>query len=96
MASSSASAAALLTPTAAISTTHSPDKDTVASSPATSRASAASLSTERPAWRATSFVIGGDKRQSGEWKAWYPPAIAEAEQLDDVHLNELREEGLLE
>lgn len=45
--------------------------------------------------RTAILLLGADKARHG-WKAWYRDAIAEAEQLLDVHLDELRKEGLLE
>jgi hypothetical protein len=40
------------------------------------------------------LLLGGDK--SGSWESWYRTAIPEADELYDVHLEELREEGLIE
>ena len=40
------------------------------------------------------LLLGGDK--SGQWNEWYTRAIPEADVLYDVHLEELRAEGLLE
>lgn len=40
------------------------------------------------------LLIGGDK--SGQWKQWYRTAIPEADDLYDVHLAELADEGQLE
>jgi hypothetical protein len=45
-----------------------------------------------PRWTAI-LLLGGDKR--GEWSAWYPKAIAAADDLYDIYLAELGEEGLL-
>lgn len=36
------------------------------------------------------LLVGGDK--AGLWNDWYPDAIAEAEQLYDEHLEQLRKE----
>lgn len=36
------------------------------------------------------------RRQSGEWESWYRTAIPEADDLYDTHLQELRDEGLIE
>ena len=40
------------------------------------------------------LLLGGDK--SGQWHRWYDRAIPEADRLHDVHLEELRGEGLLD
>lgn len=40
------------------------------------------------------LLIGGDK--SGRWQQWYEWAIPVADDLYDVYLDELREEGLIE
>lgn len=40
------------------------------------------------------LLLGGDK--SGQWDEWYRRAIPEADRLYDVHLEQLRGEGLLE
>ena len=40
------------------------------------------------------LLIGGDK--SGEWAAWYRSAIPTADALYDIHLQELRDEGVLD
>jgi hypothetical protein len=40
------------------------------------------------------LLLGGEK--SGQWEAWYQRAIPEADSLYDTHLQELREEGLLD
>ncbi len=40
------------------------------------------------------LLLGGDK--AGTWKKWYPQAIAQAEDLYDTYLQELRDEGLIE
>ena len=40
------------------------------------------------------LLLGGDK--SGDWKSWYTTAIPEADDLYDTHLQELRDEGLIE
>ena len=39
------------------------------------------------------LLLGGDK--SGEWNAWYEWAVPEADDLYDVYLAELRDEGLI-
>jgi hypothetical protein len=39
------------------------------------------------------YFYGGDKADN--WKDWYRHAISEAERLYEVHLSELKEEGLL-
>ena len=43
--------------------------------------------------RVAILLLGGDK--TGEWQAWYDVAIPTADQLYDMYLDELREEGLL-
>jgi hypothetical protein len=43
--------------------------------------------------RVSILLIGGDK--TDRWQAWYRDAIAAADRLYDVHLEELRQEGLL-
>src|SRR5437867_1407041 len=60
----SASAAALFTPAADISTTHVPEMYTDAASPASSRATAAMTSRVCPSWRRISFVGGLSSRSS--------------------------------
>ena len=40
------------------------------------------------------LLLGGDK--SGEWESWYRTAVPEADDLYDTHLQELREEGLID
>lgn len=40
------------------------------------------------------LLLGGDK--SGQWNQWYRHAIPEADRLYDIHLEELRQEGLLD
>lgn len=40
------------------------------------------------------LLIGGDK--TGAWNAWYAWAVPAADDLYDVYLDELREEGLIE
>ncbi len=40
------------------------------------------------------LLVGGDK--SGRWNEWYEWAIPAADDLYDVYLDELREEGLIE
>lgn len=40
------------------------------------------------------LLLGGDK--SGEWESWYQTAIPEADDLYDIHLQELRDEGLID
>jgi hypothetical protein len=42
--------------------------------------------------RSAILLLGGDKR--GEWNAWYPTAIATADDLYDAYLADLRDEGL--
>ena len=37
------------------------------------------------------LLTGGEK--TGQWNAWYPRAIRNADDLYDTHLEELREEG---
>lgn len=39
------------------------------------------------------FLVGADKAEHG-WKAWYPGAIAQAEDLYDEHLSQIDKEGL--
>jgi hypothetical protein len=39
------------------------------------------------------LLLGGDK--SGEWSAWYEWAVPMADDLYDVYLQELRDEGLI-
>lgn len=39
------------------------------------------------------LLLGGDK--SGQWNAWYPKAIKQADDLYDNYLDELRAEGLI-
>jgi len=41
--------------------------------------------------RVAILLIGGSK--TGQWNAWYPAAIAQADDLYDILLEELREEG---
>jgi hypothetical protein len=43
--------------------------------------------------RTAILLLGGDK--TGRWQEWYREAIPMAEQLYEVHLAELQEEGLL-
>lgn len=43
--------------------------------------------------RTAYLILGGDKR--GEWKDWYPEAIADAERLWDEYIEELTREGVL-
>ena len=43
--------------------------------------------------RVAILLLGGDK--TGQWKEWYPQAVADAERLYDEHLDELRKEGLI-
>lgn len=43
--------------------------------------------------RTAILLLGGNK--TGLWKGWYGSAIPEAEDLYDVYLEELRQEGLL-
>lgn len=40
------------------------------------------------------LLLGGDK--SGQWEKWYAWAIPAADNLYDIHLRELRDEGLLD
>ena len=40
------------------------------------------------------LLLGGDK--SGQWNEWYQTAIPEADDLYDTHLQELRDEGLID
>jgi hypothetical protein len=40
------------------------------------------------------LLIGGNK--TGEWKRWYERSLPQAEDLYDTHLQELRDEGLIE
>lgn len=40
------------------------------------------------------LLLGGDK--TGQWEVWYQWAIPTADDLYDTHLQELRDEGLLE
>ena len=40
------------------------------------------------------LLLGGDK--SGNWDAWYATAVPQADALYDEHLQELRDEGLLD
>jgi hypothetical protein len=44
--------------------------------------------------RHTILLLGGDK--SGNWDAWYATAVPHADALYDKHLQELRDEGLLD
>lgn len=39
------------------------------------------------------LLLGGDK--SGEWNAWYERAVPLADDLYDIYLAELRDEGLI-
>jgi hypothetical protein len=39
------------------------------------------------------LLLGGDK--SGQWAEWYEAAIPEADELYDVYLRELKDEGLI-
>ncbi len=41
------------------------------------------------------LLLGGDKREGSLWNTWYEKAIPEADDLYDLYLDELREEGLL-
>lgn len=45
--------------------------------------------------RAAILLLGADKAEHG-WKAWYVGAVEQAERLYAEHLEELREEGLIE
>lgn len=40
------------------------------------------------------LLLGGNK--SGQWTEWYQSAISEADDLYDLHLQELRDEGLID
>ena len=40
------------------------------------------------------LLLGGDK--SGEWDMWYRTAVSEADELYDIHIQELRDEGLID
>ncbi len=40
------------------------------------------------------LLLGGDK--SGEWEKWYRRAIPAADDLYDIYLEELRQEGLID
>lgn len=40
------------------------------------------------------LLVGADKASRG-WKAWYPPAIAEAERLWDTYIADLKKEGVI-
>ncbi len=40
------------------------------------------------------LLLGGDK--SGEWDTWYEAAVPQADELYDLHIRELRDEGLIE
>jgi hypothetical protein len=40
------------------------------------------------------LLLGGDK--SGEWESWYESAIPVVDDLYDIHLQELRDEGLID
>lgn len=41
------------------------------------------------------LLLGGDKSKDSMWNAWYEKAVPEADDLYDIYLTELREEGLL-
>jgi hypothetical protein len=43
--------------------------------------------------RAAILLLGGDK--TGRWSEWYRRAIPEAVRLYDIHVDELRKEGLI-
>jgi hypothetical protein len=45
--------------------------------------------------RTAILLLGGNKAEAG-WKRWYRAAITEADRLYRAHLDELREEGLIE
>ncbi len=45
--------------------------------------------------RTAILLLGGDKSQDSMWNAWYEKAVPEADDLYDIYLAELREEGLL-
>jgi hypothetical protein len=40
------------------------------------------------------LLLGGDK--SGQWNEWYRLAIPQADDLYDIHLQELHDEGLID
>lgn len=40
------------------------------------------------------LLLGGDK--TGQWEEWYRYAVPQADDLFDEHLEELREEGLIQ
>ena len=39
------------------------------------------------------LLLGGDKR--GNWDDWYDEAVPYAEKIYEIHLRELRDEGLI-
>lgn len=41
------------------------------------------------------LLLGGDKSKDSLWNAWYEKAVPEADDLHDVYLAELRQEGLV-
>jgi hypothetical protein len=41
------------------------------------------------------LLLGGDKSEGSLWNAWYEKSMPAADDLYDVYLAELREEGLL-
>lgn len=41
------------------------------------------------------LLVGGNKAEGGQWKAWYRGAIAEADRLYTRYLTDLREEGTI-
>jgi len=45
--------------------------------------------------RTAILLLGGDKSEGSLWNAWYERAVPEADDLYDIYLAELREEGLL-
>jgi hypothetical protein len=45
--------------------------------------------------RTAILLLGGDKSEGSLWNAWYERAVPEADELYDIYLAELREEGLL-
>lgn len=45
--------------------------------------------------RTAILLLGGDKSEGSLWNAWYERVVPEADDLYDIYLAELREEGLL-
>lgn len=41
------------------------------------------------------LLLGGDKSEGSAWSAWYATAVPHADDLFDIYLQELRDEGLL-